>query len=109
MNNEKDLINDRVKSLEILINTAVESPKRFYEAIASSMTPEERLYIISQLQNKSCETCTNGSCDIENCEKIGLDEYGKPQGHDCMGWINDEYIGRSKVLEKTDIYQLKKM
>ena len=59
------------------------------------------------LKNKSCMNCTNGSCKVEYNEKVGVDEYGKPQGSDCSGWFNAELIGRSKVLRKTDINKLR--
>ena len=51
--------------------------------------------------------CTNGSCRVEYDEKIGVAEFGKPQGNDCADWFNAELIGRSKVLRKTDINQLR--
>ena len=49
--------------------------------------------IISELKTlnevvKSCYTCQNGSCCVENDEKRGLDEKGNPVGHDCVGYIN---------------------
>ena len=40
-------------------------------------------------------------------EKVGVDEFGKPQGSECAGWFNAELIGRSKVLRKTNINQLR--
>ena len=51
--------------------------------------------------------CANESCRVEYNEKVGVDEVGKPQGSECAGWFNAELIGRSKVLRKTDINQLR--
>lgn len=41
---------------------------------------------------KSCNTCRNSSCRIENDEKRGLDKNGNPMGYDCIGYINHNLI-----------------
>ena len=64
------------------------------------MPPEERWEIIDSLSNKSCLNCCNGVCDIRTNEKVGLDEFGNPNGHDCVGWENDALVGYTKVLRK---------
>ena len=78
------------------------SKEQFVE-IAKSLTPEERKYLVDRMVNKSCLNCTNEECRVEYSEKIGYDEYGKPQGSRCVGWKNYELIGKSKVLMKRKI------
>ncbi len=84
-----------------------EMNKEYFLEIEKLLTPEERISIRQKLKNKSCTTCTNGSCRIETYEKVGADEFGNPQGYECIGWNNPEYIGRSKVLKLYDIHKLK--
>lgn len=90
-----------------LLNKILDNPSDFYYKISDELTPEERLFIIANLKNKSCGTCTNGCCRVESYEKIGLDEFGRPQGSECIGWRNDIIVGKSKVLKINDIYKLK--
>ena len=71
--------------------------KNLQKTIGEKISPEERIYIMSSI-TKSCSTCSNGSCRIESYEKSGLDEQGKPQGNNCLGWENDTIIGEYKVL-----------
>lgn len=93
--------------IDMLIGKLEEKPSEFYQKISESLTPEERIFILRNLKNKSCENCANMSCNVEHHEKIGLDESGRPQGENCVGWINHEIIGKSKVLRLTNIYDLK--
>lgn len=51
--------------------------------------------------------CTNGSCRVVYNEKVGVDEFEKSQDSECVGWFNAELIGRSKILRKIDINQLR--
>ena len=46
--------------------------EEFYKKISEVLTPEERLFILKSLKNKCCENCTNGSCNVEYHEKLGL-------------------------------------
>ena len=80
-------------------------PKEQFVEIAKSLTPEERKYLVDRMVNKSCLNCTNAECRVEYSEKIGHDEYGKPQGSRCVGWENYELIGKSKVLMKRKNYK----
>lgn len=89
------------------IERIVANPNDFYKIICDELTAEERVFILKQLENKCCMNCTNGSCRVEYDEKVGVDEFGKPQGSECVGWFNAELIGRSKVLRKTDINKLR--
>ena len=93
--------------LNHILDKIFEQPSDFYTKICEELTPEERTFIASHLENKSCMSCTNISCKVEPSEKIGLDEDGKPQGIKCAGWFNPELIGRCKILRKTNINQLK--
>lgn len=99
--------NIKIAKLDDLISKIMNVPADFYCKIEESLSPEERMFIISRLTNKSCMNCTNGSCNIELSEKVGLDEFGKPQGSDCLGWNNHELVGRSKVLKISDTTKLK--
>lgn len=102
-----EVSNIPITKLDIILNRIIENPKEFYENICWELTPDERVFILKCLENKSCMNCTNGSCRVEYDEKVGVNEYGKPQGSDCTGWFNAELIGRSKVLRKTDINKLR--
>ena len=98
---------EKLLSLKPIIEQTMKEPLKFYDEICYTIPLKERLLILKHLENKSCETCTNGSCNIETCEKVGIDEYGYPMGHDCIGWFNPNIIGKSRVLAKLDINELK--
>lgn len=85
----KDMTVLKTASLEELINKITNNPNLFYQAIGEALSPEERIYIMSKIQ-RTCSTCTNVSCRVEN--------YEKPIDN-CIGWLNHEVIGRAKVLE----------
>lgn len=102
-----EVSNISITKLDIILNRIIENSKEFYENVCWELTPEERVFILKCLENKSCMNCTNGSCRVEYDEKVGVNEYGKPQGSDCTGWFNAELIGRSKVLRRTDINKLR--
>ncbi len=87
-------------TLENIIQKIVENPKEFYIKLASSLSIEEREYLKKLIKNRCCENCTNGSCKVETCEKIGLDELGQSQGSNCLEWNNYELIGRQRILSK---------
>ena len=103
---KEQYISNKFSKLDDLINRVLDKPREFYEKICDELTIEERLFIREKLKNKDCTTCLNGSCNVENYEKIGLNEYGKPQGYECIGWNNCYLIGKSKVLKIDDIYKL---
>ena len=96
-----------VTKLDYIIEKIVDKPTRFYERICEELTVQERMFILKKLENKSCLTCTSGTCRIESSEKVGYDVFGKPEGSQCLGWYNPELIGKSKVLKINDINQLK--
>lgn len=105
---EKTSANDiNITELDKLLNRILANTNDFYKMICDKLTVEERVFILKQLENKCCINCTNGSCRVEYDEKVGIDEFGKPQGSECIGWFNAELIGRSKMLRKTDINQLR--
>lgn len=72
----------------------------FYIELARTLPVEEREYLKQLIHNRNCSNCTNMSCQVETYEKIGLDEFGQPQGTNCLGWNNNELIGRQRVLMK---------
>lgn len=86
--------------LEHLIEQIIENPSEFYVKLAGELSPEEREYLKQLIENRSCRNCTNDSCRIETREKIGLDEFGKPQGSSCFSWNNPELIGKQLILKK---------
>ncbi len=93
----------KTSTLEDIIEKIVESPREFYINLAGSLSIEEREYLKKLIKNRCCDNCTNGSCRVETCEKIGLDELDKSQGSNCLSWNNYELIGRQKVLTKNTI------
>lgn len=99
--------NIKTTNLDEIINKIVDSPRDFYVKVCNSLTPEERLFIIKVLENKNCLNCTNTFCRVEYKEKVGFDENGNQQGSKCIGWHNEELIGKSKILRLTDINKLK--
>lgn len=88
--------------LEHLIEQIMENPSEFYVKVASKLSPEEREHLKQLIENRCCINCTNGSCRIETCEKVGLDEFGKPQGSSCLSWNNPELIGKQLILKKSN-------
>lgn len=83
--------------LEETIREFVDSPSDFYIQLASSLSFEEREYLMNSLEVRGCDNCTSGSCKVESYEKVGLDEFGNSQGSSCLGWQNAELIGRQLV------------
>lgn len=83
--------------LKTLISNLELDNESFYERIYAMLEPNERNYIKSLLK-KSCSTCMNGTCRVPSHEKVGLDEFGNPQGSECISWKNNELICKYKVL-----------
>lgn len=97
--------NIETTNLGHILNKVLEQPKEFFTRICDELTKEELLFILSQLENKSCTNCSN-----QNCAIIGHINFGKSrkiQGTNCDEWINKELIGRAKVLRETDINKLR--
>lgn len=95
------------KSLKDIIEEIIVKPSQFYELVADSLECVEYQYIKESLIGKCCDNCTNGSCDVETKEKIGVDEQGRPVGEKCIAWSNYELVGRSKVLQIKSISNLR--
>lgn len=95
-----------ITNLNTLLSKILKNPSEFYKSVCRELSTEERLFILETLENKSCMNCTNGSCSIEYRDKLGNDEFGNQQGSKCVGWYNEELIGRSKVLKRININQL---
>ena len=74
--------------------------KDFYIELAYQLTPKEREELKHLIQNKGCINCTNGTCRVENDEKVGLNELNQPQGYHCYSWNNPELIGRQFILKR---------
>ena len=88
-----------------ILNKILENPNDFFTRICDELTKEELLFILSQLENKSCTNCSN-----KNCAIIGHINFGKSrkiQKTHCYAWINSELIGRAKVFRETDINKLR--
>ena len=75
--------------LSSIIDDIIEKPDVFYRMVGEQLTPEERQYIKSLLQ-KSCYTCSNGCCRVEQLDK---------PIYDCIGWENNRIVGQYKVLK----------
>lgn len=100
------VVNKKLEN-QVDIKHNYENQREFYKRISERLTAEERLFILENLENKSCNNCDNGNCSIGTFEKIGIDAEEKSEGHSCMGWYNSEFIGKSKVLKIMDVYKLK--
>lgn len=70
----------------------------FLIKLVSKLSFEERKYLKQFIKNKRCINCSNGNCRVEYSEKMGLNEYGEPQGSNCIGWNNPVLIGKQKAL-----------
>lgn len=77
--------------LETILNNILDNPELFYEKICENLTFEERQFIDNLIENKSCNTCSNGCCRVEN--------YEKPVDN-CIGWENNRLVGKYKVLKQ---------
>ncbi len=78
--------------LEEIIEKEITNSHEFYKKIASMLSIEEREFLKKQIENKCCLNCTNPSCRIPYYEKT-LDSC-------CIGWENQEAIGKQLILKK---------
>ena len=72
-----------------------------YLEIYDSLSFDERAKLRDKITCRSCTNCTNLECRVEYEEKIGLDEFGQPQGNKCLAWTNKKMIVREKVKTLT--------
>lgn len=79
-------------SLEEIIDKVIENTREFYTKISDELSIEEREYLKSIIQNKTCGNCSNMSCRVETHEKISSNA--------CIAWENRELIGKQKILYK---------
>ncbi len=89
-------------SLTALIDKIIEKPSDFYIKLAAALPPEEREFLRKLIENRSCMNCTNSSCRVEQSEKVGLDEIGKPEGRSCLAWDNKELVGKQFIIQQKD-------
>jgi len=75
--------------LSSIIDDIIEKPDVFYRMVGEQLTLEERQYIKSLIP-KSCDTCSNGCCRVEQVDK---------PIYDCIGWENNRSVGQYKVLK----------
>lgn len=108
-NKEHESNKVEISKLDELIKKVLKNPDEFYFKIEELLSPEERVLIREKLYNKSCETCTNGCCRKPSNEKLGLDEFGNPEGYKCFDWDNRRIIGICKVHQNYNINELKQM
>lgn len=78
------------ESIEKIIDKILNNPRDFYIKISQEISIEEREYIKTLIENKSCINCSNGTCRVEANEKTYNDI--------CVAWDNKELIGRQKIL-----------
>lgn len=91
INNKKEDIEyyQEQTDLSSIIDDIIEKPDVFYKMVGEQLTPEERQYIESLL-SKSCDTCSNMCCRVEQVDK---------PIYDCIGWENNRIVGQYKVLK----------
>ena len=75
--------------LSSLISKTIENPDLFYKRIGENLTSEEREHIKS-LFPKSCDTCSNSFCRVEQVDR---------PVYDCIDWENNRIVGEYKVLK----------
>lgn len=95
-----------ISTLDELLEKIGQKPDDFYKKIGEALTPQERMYIIQRLENKSCMSCVNGSCRVPYHEKVRFDVIDRPAGFQCLGWMNHAIVGKSKVLQINDVRRL---
>lgn len=78
--------------LEVIIDRTVRNTDSFYTNICYGLTKKERNEIIAEMSCKSCDNCTNYSCDLSDEEKANTVS--------CSDWYNEIEIGKSKVLRR---------
>jgi len=86
LNQKKDFI---PKELTMIIDKIIDNPKVFYENISKELSSEEYNFLKREIEIKNCRSCRNESCRVESSEKPV--DYGH-------AWINNEMVGRQKVL-----------
>lgn len=79
-------------SLENIINRIIDNPREFYIKVYNELTIEEREYLKSLIEDKTCRNCSNMSCRVETHEKLS--------SNGCIAWENGELVGKRKVLNK---------
>ena len=89
-------------SLDLIIKKIMNNPDAFYMEVYNCLTPEERVFIVSNLINKDCSTCKFNGCIYYNTEN-----YSSYNGDDCRAWQNEMLIGKSKVLRINDVEKMK--
>lgn len=89
-------------SLDEIINKIMDKPREFYIKVYSLLTDDEKIFIINSLLNKGCSTCTFNGCVYKN-----YDNSNGVLDSDCKAWINEELVGKSKVLKITDVDKLR--
>lgn len=77
-------------------------PSEIFLKLYSILTPQEKEYLKEQIKSRSCRNCTNGSCRVESYEKNNLDEMENPAGYQCIGWRNEEEIGKQLLRKKRE-------
>ncbi len=103
---EQYILKQNTTSINTLIEKVLDNPKTFYEAIATSLTPIERDYIIKCLINKTCLNCDNKACNQDIAYRYTIDENGNQAGFNCLAWENNEIVGKSKILRLKDIEKM---
>ncbi len=91
---KQSTLEDTSINLNNIIERFEEDPQEFYKKIANALLPHEREFIISQIQNKGCFNCTNGTCSVETYEKTS------GAGANCIAWDNKKIIGQQLLLKK---------
>lgn len=80
------------KPIDEIINIIIKNPEEFYTKIYKELSLEERDYLKSYIDNKTCENCSNVLCSGYN----SLNEDKKF----CDNWSNEELIGKEKLILK---------
>ena len=70
--------------LEELIKRVVYDPVYFYTKIGEALTESERLYLVRNLINKSCLTCTNSRCQCPYSKRAILNQDGTLAGNEML-------------------------
>lgn len=81
--------------IENLLMKILENNNQIYREIANQLTDEEYQNIKTNIEEKTCRTCMNGTCRVPNEEKS--------TSENCIGWENPEIIGKIKLLQNNHL------
>lgn len=76
----------------------MEKSKLVNKAITLALSQEERDYLVSCIEDKSCLNCENKDCKVSPMNRFEIDDDGNVNGYNCLAWDNKKLIEKQRVL-----------